>query len=156
MKNLLLRIFAIVALPQLVVAGGNTSIVEIKEVSEIKIEDKKVIIKGSAVVRRRIMSPAEKGDTTVFGQPAQWIYAKADNAIFEIVPYFTPGIKGVPGGGREKEMKRLRDKQWTGLLASAATTKKGDTITIGYQGDQTIFDSFYLSKIVGFGSLTKK
>ncbi|MFT6595627.1 MAG: hypothetical protein ACJAT3_001604 [Akkermansiaceae bacterium] len=50
----------------------------------------------------------------------------------------------------------LRDKQWTGLLASAATTKKGDTITIGYQGDQTIFDSFYLSKIVGFGSLTKK
>jgi hypothetical protein len=48
----------------------------------------------------------------------------------------------------------LRNKQWTGLLASAATTKKGDTI--GYQGDQTIFDSFYLSKIVGFGSLTKK
>jgi len=29
-------------------------------------------------------------------------------------------------------------------------------ITIGYQGDQTIPDSFSLSKIVGFGSLTKK
>jgi hypothetical protein len=53
-------------------------------------------------------------------------------------------------------MKLLSDQQWKSLLAPAAIIKKGDTIRIGYQGDRTIFDRVFLSKITGFGSLTKK
>ena len=62
MKSLMILVLGFVlALPQLGLAGGNTSIVEIDKVSEIKIEKKRIIIKGSGVIKRRVLSTKEKG-----------------------------------------------------------------------------------------------
>lgn len=155
MKTLLLC--SIVALPLLGLAGGNSSIVEIDKVTEIKVEEKKITIKGSAVIKRRVMSTAEKGDTTVFGQPAQWLHAKVKEAVFEVVPYFTPGIEGVPTGGHtDEELKRQSDKWWVTTHADAAKIKKGGAVTIGYQGDQTTINGVRVTRIVGYGSVAVK
>lgn len=155
MKPPLLCSFLIIALPLICRAGGNTSIVEIDKVSEVKVEENKITIQGSAVVKRLVMSTVEMGDATVFGQPAQWLYAKVENAVFEIVPYFSPGIEGVPTGGHnDEELKLLSDKWWEATRADAAKIKTGDSLTIGYQGDQTVISGMRVTKIVGYGTLT--
>lgn len=144
-------------LSQLAQAGGNSSIVEIDKVTEIKIEARKIIIKGGAVIKRRIMSTAEKADSKVFGQPAQWFHAKVREAVFEVVPYFTPEIHGVPTGGHSKaELKRMSDKWWADTHAGAMKIKKGDALTIGYQGDQTTINGVVVTKVVGYGSIQIK
>ena len=156
MKSLYVCLVSIFALPLFVLAGGNTSIVEIDKVSEIKIEERMITIKAGAVIRRRVMSTAEKSDTTVFGHPAQWIHAKVDNAVFVIVPYFTPGIEGVPTGGHAKdELKRQSEELWKHTLAQAAQIKTGNAITIGYQGDQTTINGVRITEIIGFGSFDR-
>lgn len=157
MKSLLLGTCLMVGLTQFAVAGGNSSIVEIDKISDIKIEAQKITIKGSAVIKRRIMSTAEKADSTVFGQPAQWFHAKVRTAVFEVVPYFTPEIHGVPTGGHSKaDLKRMSDKWWVDTHAGATKIKKGDAITIGYQGDQTTINGVVVTKVVGYGSIRIK
>ena len=153
MKSLFLCLCSIFALPLFVLAGGNTSIVEIDRVSEIKVEEKRITIKASAVIRRRVMSTAEKGDTTVFGQPAQWLHAKVDEAVFVVVPYDSPDIEGVPTGGHsEEELKQLSDTWWKDTIAKAAQIKVGDAVTIGYQGDQTTINGVRVTRIIGYGT----
>ena len=144
------------AFPQLGVAGGNTSIVAIDKVTSVKVEEKKIIIRGSAVIKRRVMSTKEKGDGTVFGQPAQWLHAKVDDCVFEVIPYFgRPDIEGVPTGGHsEEELKRLSDKWWVEIHAVGKKIKMGDAVGIGYQGDITTINGVRVSKIVGYGSIT--
>ena len=156
MKTPLFVLCAIIALSQIVRAGGNTSIVEVDRVSEITIEDDRIIIKGNAVIKRRVLSTKEKGDTSVFGQPAQWLHAKVENAVFEVVPYFTHGIEGVPAGNNEEELKRLSEEWWKSIHAAAKEIKKGDSVTIGYQGDRTTILGYHVTKIVGYGSVSVK
>ena len=135
MKTTLLQCLLFLAFPMIALAGGNSSVVEIENVVEIKVEEKRITLKGSAVIKRRVISTKEKGDTSVFGQPAQWLHAKVDQAVFEIVPYFTPDIQGVPTGGHsQEELKRLSEKWWKRTHADALKIKKGDSVTIGYQG----------------------
>jgi hypothetical protein len=154
MKSLFLCVCSIVALTQSLLAGGNTAFVEIDKVAEITVEKNKVTIRGSAVIQRRIMSTAEKADSKVFGQPAQWFYAKTAVAVFEVVPYFTHEIRGVPTGGHsEAELKRLSDKWWVDTHADGLQIKKGDAIRISYQGDQTTINGVEVTKIVGYGSV---
>lgn len=157
MKSLQLCWCSIFAFPLLALAGGNTALVEIDEVSDIKVEDKRITIQGSAVIKRRIMSTAEKGDSTVFGQPAQWFHAKVENAVFEVVPYFTPGIKGVPTGGHtDEELQRLSADWWAATHANAKNVKKGDAVSISYQGDQTTINGVRVTRIVGYGGVQVK
>jgi hypothetical protein len=154
MKSPLLCLCSLIALTQVCLAGGNTSLVEIDKVTEIKVEKNKITIRGSAVIKRRVMCTAEKADSTVFGQPAQWFHARVSDAIFEVVPYFTPGIQGVPTGGHsDAELKHLSDKWWSATHAHAAKIAKGDNVSIGYQGDQTTINGVQVTKIVGFGSV---
>jgi hypothetical protein len=102
------------------------------------------------------MSTAEKGDATAFGQPAQWVHAKVDEAVFEVVPYFTPDIEGVPTGGHsEEELKQLSDKWWPPTHAEAKRIKVGDAITIRYQGNRTTINGLRVTKIVGYGGFAR-
>jgi hypothetical protein len=157
MKTPLVVLCSIIALSQIVRAGGNTSIVQVGRVSEITIEDQRIIIKGNAVIKRRVLSAEEKGDTSVFGQPAQWLHAKVENAVFEVVPYFTPGIEGVPtGSNNEEELKRLSEEWWKSIHTAAKEIKVGDSVTIGYQGDRTTILGYRVTKIVGYGSVSVK
>ena len=154
MKPRLLCALSLLLMAPLLLAGGNTSIVELDKVTEIKVEAKKITIKGRGVVKRRIMSTLEKGDSTVFGQPAQWFHAKVDDAVFEVIPYFAPGIRGVPTGGHSQEdLKRLSAKWWVDTHAKGSQIKKGDRLTISYQGDVTTLNGVIVTKIVGYGGL---
>lgn len=159
MKSLLLGLAIVLATPLLALGGGNSSIVEISKVTEITFDLEKITIKGSGIVKRRVMSTKEKGDDRVFGQPAQWLHAKVDEAVFEIVPYFTPGIVGVPTGGHsDEELQALSDKWWASTLKSAAKIQVGDQVRIGYQGDITTINGYQVTKMVGYGtaSVTKE
>ena len=84
----------------------------------------------------------------------EWFYAKTAVAVFEVVPYFTHEIRGVPTGGHsEAELKRLSDKWWVDTHADGLQIKKGDAIRISYQGDQTTINGVEVTKIVGYGSV---
>ncbi|MGB0581403.1 MAG: hypothetical protein ACPGVU_17025 [Limisphaerales bacterium] len=153
MKPSLLSVCSLLLLTPPAFAGGNTSIVEIDKVTEIKVEAKKITIKGSGVVKRRIISTPEKEDSKVFGRPAQWFHAKVDEAVFEVVPYFAPGIQGVPTGGHSAEnLKRLSTEWWVDTHAKGSRIKKGDRLTISYQGDVTTLNGVFVTKIVGYGA----
>ena len=156
MKTILpnIALLASLALPELSPAAGNTAIVEIDNVSEIRVEDKKITIKGSALVKRRTVSTAEKADDQVFGGPAQWLNAKVREATFVIVPYNSPGIYGVPTGGHGKEeFKQLAERQWQVIHPFAKTIKKGDSVRIRYQGDKTTINGYYVTEVIGYGHL---
>ena len=56
MKSYILTLVIITSLLQFVFAGGNTSIVDLKKVSSIKIEDHKITIVGSGMLRKRVMT----------------------------------------------------------------------------------------------------
>ena len=155
MKTLWLCVSLLLAFPLVALAGGNSSLVKLHKITEIKVEDQKITIKGSGVVIRRLMSTSEKGDGSVFGQPAQWVHAKVTDAVFEVVPYFTSGIVGVPTGGHKKEeLERLSKEWWAGTHEDAKQIKVGDAVTIGYQGDQTTINGFQITKMIGYGSVS--
>lgn len=157
MKLLPTLLCSLIALSQIAPAGGNTSIIDIASVSEIKVEEGRITIKGNGIVKRRVVSNAEKGDTTVFGQPAQWLHAKVKHTVFEVVPYFTADLKGVPTGVHDdKELKHLSDEWWKFTHATAKKIQKGDAITIGYQGDRTTINSFRITKIESYGFVSLK
>lgn len=138
-------------------AGGNSSVVELDKVTSIKIEENKITIVGSGMIRKRVMSDAGHGDTSVFGQPAQTMYAKVSNCTFEIVPYHVnDDLLGVPGPSPKEmteEMKAQSQKWWEGTLSKARMIKTGDAITIGYQREIMTLTSVWVSKIIGSGSL---
>ena len=138
-------------------AGGNTSIVELDKVASIKIEAKRIVIVGSGMIRKRVMSDAEHGDGSAFGQPAQWLHAKVTDCEFEVIPYHSRSdVKGVPGPDPENitpEMKAQSMKWWADTLARAKKIRVGDAITIGYQREKMTITSVYVTNIVGSGSL---
>jgi hypothetical protein len=86
MKTTLLAITVLIATISCSLAGGNTSIVDLDKVTSIKIEDEKITVVGSGMLRRRVMSDDEHGDSTVFGQPTQMLYARVTDCKFEIIP----------------------------------------------------------------------
>jgi hypothetical protein len=138
-------------------AGGNTSIVDLNRVNSIKIEAEQITITGSGMLRKRVMSDAEHGNSTAFGQPTQMLHARADDCTFEIIPYYSRSdVKGVPGPDPKNltpEMKAQSMKWWEGTLARAKKIKVGDAITIGYQREKMTLISVYVTHIVGSGSL---
>jgi hypothetical protein len=87
MKTYLLVFAFITATLQHSFAGGNTSIVELDKVTSITIEAERVIIVGSGMLKKRVMSDAKHGDGTAFGQPTQLLYAKVTDCEFEVIPY---------------------------------------------------------------------
>ena len=157
MKTLLLSFALGLGLCGFGVAGGNSSIVELDKVSSIKIEDERVFIVGSGMIRKRVLSDAEHGDGSVFGQPAQWLYAKVNECKFEIIPYHhRSDVKGVPGPDPDNltpEMKAQSMKWWEGTLERAKEIKVGDAITIGFQREKMTITSVYVTEVVGSGSL---
>lgn len=156
MKTPLLSLCWLFALPVFCLAGGFTSKVEIEKVTEIKIEKNKITIKGDGIVKRRVISTAEKRDETVFGLPAQWLHAKAEDTVFEVVPYFTPDIEGVSTGGHsEEELKELSAKAWVKTLATAKEIKVGEKLAINYQGDRITINGYWITKVVGYGSIRR-
>ena len=158
MKTPILTLALITSLFQFAFAGGNTSIVDLKKVSSIKIEENKITIVGSGMLRKRVMTDAAHGDSTCFGQPTQMLHAKVTDCVFEIVPYFVRSdLKGVPGpdpNNLTPEMKAMSEKWWAGTLAVAKNIKVGDAIGIGYQREKMTLTSVYVTKIVGSGSLS--
>ena len=157
MKTPLLTFVLLIATPQLSIAGGNTSIVELDNVSSIKIEAERIIIVGSGMLRKRVMSDAEHGDGTAFGQPTQLLYAKVTDCEFEVIPYHSRSdVKGVPGPDPKDftlEMKAKSRRWWADTLASAKEIRVGDAITISYQRERMTITSVYVTNIVGSGSL---
>ncbi|MDA7510068.1 hypothetical protein N8766_05085 [bacterium] len=139
-------------------AGGNTSIVELHKVSSIKIEDERIVIVGNGMIRKRVLSDAEHGDGSAFGQPVQWLHAKVTECEFEIIPYHSRSdVKGVPGPNPENlspEMKAQSMKWWAGTLANAKKIRIGSPATIGYQHEKMTITSVYVTHIVGSGSLS--
>lgn len=83
MKKSLLILAFLAATFQLSFAGGNSSIVDLDKISSIKIESERIIIVGSGMLRKRVMSDAEHGDSSVFGQPAQMLHAKVTDCQFK-------------------------------------------------------------------------
>ena len=154
--TLLMSAFAL----QSALAGGNSSVVELDKVTSIKIEDEKITVVGTGMIRKRVRSDAAHGDTTVFGQPAQMMHAQVTDCTFVIVPYHVnDDLKGVPGPSPKDmtpEMLAQSKKWWKGTLESATRIKVGDAITIGYQREQMTLTSVYVTKIVGSGSLSKR
>ncbi len=147
----------LLTVPGAAMAGGNSSIVEIDRVDEIRIEKEKITLVGNALVRARVITTAgDHADSSVFGQPAQVVRAKVTKGVFEVIPYFgRDDIEGVPTGGHSsEELKALSDKWWIGTMAKAKTIERGDAVTIGYQGDKTTFTGFQLKRIEGFGTLS--
>lgn len=157
MKIAILILALITSLIQLTCAGGNTSVVNLKKVSSILIEENRITIVGSGMLRKRVMTDAAHGDSTCFGQPTQMLHAKVTDCIFEIVPYFVRSdLKGVPGPDPKNltpEMKVMSEKWWAGTLVAAKNIKIGDAVEIGYQREKMTLTSFYVTKIVGSGSL---
>ncbi|MFT5469363.1 MAG: hypothetical protein ACI8UO_004483 [Verrucomicrobiales bacterium] len=159
MKTTLLMIGLGLGMLQFAVAGGNSSMVEITKVTSIEIEDGKIIIKGDGMLRKRVMSDAEHGDSTAFGQPTQLLHARTRDGVFEIVPYNSRfDIFGVPGGIKEgdeipEEMKARNKEHFDGLIAIAKQVKVGDAVTIGYQREKMTITGVYVTHIVGAGSL---
>ena len=157
MKNILPTVALLIATLQLSFAGGNTSVVRLDKVTSIKIEAKKIIIVGSGMVQKRVMSDAEHGDSTALGQPTQWLHAKVTDCEFEIVPYFTRSeTLRVSGPDSEKialEMKAKSKEWWAATLARAKEFEIGDAISIGYQGEKMTLTNFYVTKIVGAGTI---
>jgi hypothetical protein len=157
MKTTILTLALITSLMQLTCAGGNTSVVDLKKISSIKIEENRITIVGSGMLRKRVMTDAAHGDSTCFGQPTQMLHAKVTDCIFEIVPYFVRSdLKGVPGPDPKNitpEIKAMSEKWWAGTLDVAKKIKVGDAIEIGYQREKMTLTSVYVTKIVGSGSL---
>jgi hypothetical protein len=157
MKTIILTASLITALIQASFAGGNTSVVDLDKVTSIKIEGNKITIVGSGMVRKRVASDAEHGDASVFGQPAQMLHAKAVDCIFIIVPYHVnEELEGVPGPSPRNmtdEMKAQSMKWWKGTLEVAKKIKEGQALTIGYQREQMTFTSYFVSQVIGSGSL---
>lgn len=141
-------------------AGGNSSVVELDKVSSIKIEKDKITIVGTGMLRKRVLSDAKHGDATVFGQPAQMLYAKVTDCTFEVIPYHVgDDIEGVPGPSPTNmtpEMKAQSMKWWEGTLADARKIKVGDAITLGFQREKMTITSVYVTHILGSGSLRVK
>lgn len=158
MRNLSITLITLLSLVSLAFAGGNTSIAELSEVHSVKVEDHKITIVGSGFVIFRAMTD-EKHQTNndaVFGQPAQTVHIRATRGVFEMIPYFSnPEIKGVPTGGHtNEELKKLSKKWWSEQMLTFKKIKAGDSITIGYQQDQTTLSEFQVQGIIGAGSVT--
>ena len=106
----------------------------------------------------RIMTTDEHGDSQAFGQPAKIVHAKSGDGVFEIIPYFSrPDIEGVPTGGHsDEELKALSAEWWAVLQKSASEISKGDSVTIGYQGEVITMTGFKIKKITGWGMIQSK
>jgi hypothetical protein len=157
MKTSIVTFALLIATSQLSFAGGNTSIVELDKVTSIKIEGERIIIVGSGMLRKRVMTDAEHANDTAFGQPALWFHAKVTNCEFEVIPYhLRSDVQGVPGPDPKDvtpEMKAQSEKWWKDTLASAKEIRVGDAITISYQREKMTITSVYITNIVGSGSL---
>ena len=157
MKTIILTVSLITSLIQFSLAGGNTSVVDLDKVTSIKVEGNTITIVGSGMIRKRVASDAKHGDASVFGQPAQMLHAKAVDCTFVIVPYHVnEKLKGVPGTSPRNmtdEMKTQSMKWWKGTLEVAKKIKEGEALTIGYQREQMTFTSYFVSQIIGSGSL---
>lgn len=139
-------------------AGGNTSIVEISSVKSLKLEEGKITIVGTGLVRFPVITESEHqtGSSEILGKKAQWVYAKTTDGVFEMIPYFSRSdIEGVSAGGHPtEELKALSAKWWTETLAAYKKIKVGDRVTIGYQADQRVIGAYQVKSAVGWGSLT--
>lgn len=137
--------------------GGNSSIADITEVTEISIDEDKITIRGNGHLEGRVVSPAGAHATsTVFGRPAQVVKMVAEDVTFEVVPYFgRDDVKGVPTGGHDSdELKKMSDQIWKKSIEKAKTIAVGDRVKIGFQGDRITYSGFRLSHVVGYGSMT--
>ena len=155
MKTTGLVLGMVLGMLQLAQAGGNSSIANIT-VTSIEIEAEKIIIKGNGKLAKRVMSDAEHGDATAFGQPAQMLHARLRECVFEVIPYHhrMGEVKGVPTGQATPKMVEQCKKWWEGTLAKAKEIKVGDRLQIGLQRERMTMVGLEVTYVVGSGSLT--
>lgn len=159
MKTIFGVVGLFVGLVQGVLAGGNTSVVKLNEVTSIVIEDQRIIIRGHGMVMGRVITDREHGDAKVFGGPAQMMHALVEDGEFEVHPYFTEAaedgnhLTGLTDEQR-KEYFEKGQKWWKETVAKVREMKVGDAVTIGYQEDEMTLKGFRVVKIVGVGSIT--
>jgi hypothetical protein len=142
-------------------AGGNTSVVQLAKVTSIVIEDQRIVFRGHGMVMARVITDQEHGDASVFGGPAQMLHARVEDGEFEVRPYFAEAVDASSklSGVSEEERKEYFEKGqkwWKETVAKVREMKVGDAVTIGYQGDEMTLKGFRVVKIVGVGSITRK
>lgn len=122
----------------------------------MKVEPEKITIIGTGHVEFRIMTDREPADSSVLGQPAQFVRAITTRGTFEIIPYFSDSkIIGVPTEGHDADELNKLSKQWWGEMKETfGSVRAGDSVTIGYQQDQITISEFRIQRIIGAGSLT--
>ncbi len=159
MKPALLTALASQAFSLLSLAGGLSTDVLASKVKLISIEKDRITIIADAVITKRVLSTKEKGDGSVFGQPAQWQVSKVSDCKFEIVPYSSRAdVAGVPGpafGKVPPDIQAMYDKQWAVVTRAARGINAGDSIRIGYQEDRATITGFAITHIIGAGSLSR-
>ena len=155
MKALFLIVSAFLSLQNLFAAGS--TVVEVSNVKTIEVHEKVIRIRADAIYKTRIVSDESHGDAQVFGQPAQWIHGKIDDGIFEIkayeVHYNDP--KNEHLGERAALAERWK-KLWEETKAKARLIKAGDSITISFQGEETIIRGFKIVEVSGPGTIQTK
>lgn len=157
MRVISLTTALILGMLQISLAGGSSTVLELDKVTSIKVEDKKIIIRGEGVMRKRVMSNDEHKDSKAFGQPTQMLYARAKDGVFEIVPWASrKDISGVPAGFPDKlppEGKAKIQALWEQTTNTAKQIKVGDAVTIVYQQDKMTISGVHVTHLVGVGSL---
>ena len=160
MKTILCIAGLIAGMIQGLLAGGNTSVVNLDEVTSIVIEHKRIVFRGDGMVMARVITDQEHGDASVFRGPAQMLHARVEDGEFEVRPYFAEAVDASSKllGVSEEERKEYFEKGqkwWKETVAKVKEIKVGDAVTIGYQGDEMTLKGFRVVKIVGAGSITR-
>jgi hypothetical protein len=155
MKALPLIASACLSLQNLFAAGS--TVVEVSNVKTIEVCENVIRIRADAMYKARIVSDEPHGDAQVFGQPAQWIHGKMDDGVFEIKTYEVnfndPKSEHL---AERAELAERWKKLWEETKAKARLIKTGDSITISFQGEETIIRGFKIVEVAGPGTIQTK
>ncbi len=155
MKALLLVLSVCLSL-QAVFAAGST-VVAVSNVRTIEVHEDVIRIRADGMYKTRIVSDELHGDGRVGSQSAQWIHGKMENGVFEIKTYEVDWED--PRNEHKDDRAKLAEqwkKLWEETKAKASLIKAGDSITISFQGEETIIRGFEIVKVAGPGTIQTK
>jgi hypothetical protein len=155
MKALLLIASACLSLQNLFAAGS--TVVEVSNVRTVEVHEDVIRVRADGMCKTRIVSDELHGDDRVGSQSAQWIYGKMENGAFEIKAYEVDWED--PRNEHKDERAKLAEqwkKLWEETKAKARLIKAGDSITISFQGEETIIRGFQIVKVAGPGTIQTK
>lgn len=162
MKQILTYLAVYLLSSSILCAGGATSVIEFSKITSVELKEKKVILKGEGMFSMRAVTTQEhqSGNSSIWGQPAQKIQIKVDQAVVEIIPYFSQeDIHGVPPGGKGKndpKMMKFSEEFWARMYPKYEKIRVGDKATLYFQGEQAIISGGALRFVRGWGSIDIK